>query len=216
MTARDFAQTLELCRRLGSPTPPVGTIAGSASRRRPWAWPRARRRSCAGRAPRRRAAGPFDLALGHGSNDVTVAAALLGIPSSTMFDYEWATVQHNINCRLARAVVVPDAIPPAAPVPLRREAASCTRYEGLKEEYYLADFEPDRAVLAELALDARAPDRGRAHPARGVPLPPLRERPLRRACSSAWRGRRRGRRAGRGAAARRARSATQLARGAAA
>src|SRR5207237_311789 len=30
----------------------------------------------------------FDLALGHGSNDVTVAAALLRIPSSTMFDYE--------------------------------------------------------------------------------------------------------------------------------
>ena len=29
-----------------------------------------------------------------------------------MFDYEWATVQHNVNCRLARAVVVPDAIPP--------------------------------------------------------------------------------------------------------
>ena len=54
----------------------------------------------------------FDLALGHGSNDVTVAAALLRIPSSTMFDYEWATVQHTVNCRLAKAVVVPDAIPP--------------------------------------------------------------------------------------------------------
>jgi len=54
----------------------------------------------------------FDLALGHGSNDVSIAAALLRIPSSTAFDYEWASVQHNINCRLARAVVVPDAIPP--------------------------------------------------------------------------------------------------------
>ena len=54
----------------------------------------------------------FDRALGHGSNDVTIAASLLRIPSATMFDYEWATVQHNVNCRLAAAVVVPDAIPP--------------------------------------------------------------------------------------------------------
>ena len=60
-----------------------------------------------------------------------------------MFDYEWATVQHNINCRLARAVVVPDAIPPERLRALRGAPASCGRYEGLKEEYYLADFEPD-------------------------------------------------------------------------
>jgi hypothetical protein len=30
-------------------------------------------------------------------------------------------------------------------------------YEGLKEEYYLADFEPDNGVLAELALDLARP-----------------------------------------------------------
>jgi hypothetical protein len=30
-------------------------------------------------------------------------------------------------------------------------------YEGLKEEYYLADFEPDPAVLAELELDRARP-----------------------------------------------------------
>ena len=98
----------------------------------------------------------FDIALGHGSNDVTVAAALLRIPSSTMFDYEWATVQHTINCRLAAAVVVPDAIPPER---LRSYGAigKLRRYEGLKEEYYLSDFEPDPAVLAELGLDPSRP-----------------------------------------------------------
>ena len=100
--------------------------------------------------------GRFDIALGHGSNDVTVAAALLRIPSSTMFDYEWATVQHTINCRLAAAVVVPEAIPPER---LRRYGArsKLRRYEGLKEEYYLADFEPDSAVLGELGLDPARP-----------------------------------------------------------
>jgi predicted glycosyltransferase len=66
-------------------------------------------------------------------------------------------VQHNVNCRLARAVVVPDVIPPER---LRRYGATdgkLCRYEGLKEEYYLADFEPDPAVLHELGLDRSEP-----------------------------------------------------------
>ena len=69
-----------------------------------------------------------------------------------MFDYEWATVQHSINCRLARTVVVPDAIPPER---LRRYGAAgkIRAYPGLKEEYYLADLEPDAGVLDELGLD---------------------------------------------------------------
>jgi predicted glycosyltransferase len=152
VTARDFAQTLALCRRFGIEHTPIGAHAGrgvvgkavglvrrSAALRR---WARGRPR--------------FDLALGHGSNDVTVAAAALRVPSSTMFDYEWATLQHQVNCRLARAVVVPEAIPPER---LRRYGAThkLQRYPGLKEEYYLADFEPDPAVLGELGLDRGAP-----------------------------------------------------------
>jgi len=73
-----------------------------------------------------------------------------------MFDYEWATVQHNVNCRLAQAVVVPDAIPPER---LYRYGArgKIRGYAGLKEEYYLADFEPDPAVIRELGLDRSRP-----------------------------------------------------------
>jgi predicted glycosyltransferase len=87
---------------------------------------------------------------------VTVAARLLRIPCATMFDYEWATVQHTVNCRLARTVVVPAAIPPER---LARYGATgkIAAYEGLKEEYYLADFEPDPAVLGELGLDPAKP-----------------------------------------------------------
>ncbi len=62
-----------------------------------------------------------------------------------MFDYEWATVQHNVNCRLARTVVVPDAIPRER-LDRYGHAARCARIEGLKEEYYLADFQPDAGV----------------------------------------------------------------------
>ena len=73
-----------------------------------------------------------------------------------MFDYEWAAVQHNINCRLARAVVVPDAIPPER---LHRYGADgkVRPYAGLKEEYYLSDFEPEDGVLEELAIDRTRP-----------------------------------------------------------
>ena len=152
VTARDFAQTIELCERFGIAHTPVGRHRGE--NRAAKAGGLVSRSSALLRFARRR--GPFDVALGHGSNDVTVAAWLLRIPSSTMFDYEWATVQHNVNCRLARAVVVPEAIPPER---LARYGASrkLHRYKGLKEEYYLADFEPHERVIEELGLDRSRP-----------------------------------------------------------
>src|SRR5690242_6725433 len=151
VTARDFAQTLALADRHGLQVEAIGHHRGGRlaakglgllSRSTALArWARGRR---------------IDVALGHGSNDITVAAALLRIPSATMFDYEWAKVQHHVNCRLARSVVVPDAIPPER---LRRYGADdkIHAYEGLKEEYYLSDFEPDPGVLSELGLDSSQP-----------------------------------------------------------
>ena len=151
VTARDFAQTVELAERHGIGAEVIGRHRGgrvgakavglvdrSLALRR---WARGRR---------------IEIAFGHGSNDITVAARSLGIPSATMFDYEWATVQHSINCRLARTVVVPDAIPEER---LRRYGAAgkIRSYPGLKEEYYLADLEPDEGVLDELGLDRDQP-----------------------------------------------------------
>jgi predicted glycosyltransferase len=182
VTARDFAQTLQLLDRFGIEHTAIGRhrgehlvdkAVGLASRsaalvRWARAHPRTRARTRGGpftngQAPgprrgggRRRAGAPFDIALGHGSNDVSVAARLLCIPCSTTFDYEWAAVQHHLNCRLAQAVVVPDAIPPER---LDRYGAKgkVRAYEGLKEEYYLADFEPDPGVLDELGIDRGRP-----------------------------------------------------------
>jgi predicted glycosyltransferase len=74
-----------------------------------------------------------------------------------MFDYEWAVLQHHVNCRLANRVLVPDAIPAER---LRRygaRGAKLVRYPGLKEEYYMADFAPDEAVLRELGVDPAEP-----------------------------------------------------------
>ena len=151
VTARDFAQTVALCELHGIDATVIGRHRGGklAAKARGLVdrslalrgWARGRN---------------FDLAIGHGSNDVNVAARMLGVPAATMFDYEWATVQHNVNCRLAQAVVVPDVIPPER---LDRYGArgKLRRYPGLKEEYYLADFEPDRAVLELLGLDGEQP-----------------------------------------------------------
>ena len=151
VTARDFAQTLELCERLGVGHTAVGRHGGSGLAGK-GAGLVSRSIALTRWARRRR----FDVAMGHASNDVMVAAAMLRIPSATAFDYEWAVAQHSVNCRLAKAVVVPEAIPPER---LERYGAGgkLRRYPGLKEEYYLADFEPDPAVLDELGLDAGEP-----------------------------------------------------------
>ena len=151
VTARDFAQTIQLCERFGLEHTQVGRHRGGRASSKAVGllsrsvelvrWARRRR---------------FDVALGHGSNDITVAARLLRIPSATAFDYEWATVQHNVNCRLARRVVIPEAIP-AERLDRYGARGKVRQYEGLKEEYYLADFEPDRAVLDELGLDESQP-----------------------------------------------------------
>ena len=58
-----------------------------------------------------------------------------------------------IGCRLARRVIVPDAIPPER---LRRYGAGprkLRQYPGLKEEYFLNDFEPDPGILARVGAD---------------------------------------------------------------
>jgi predicted glycosyltransferase len=95
----------------------------------------------------------FDLAIGHGSNDLALAARSLKIPAVNTFDYEWATLQHNIGCRCARRVLVPESIPPER---LRRygvRGSKLAQYPGLKEEYYLWDFQPDPNVLRDLGVD---------------------------------------------------------------
>ena len=50
--------------------------------------------------------------------------------------------------------MVPELIPPERLARYGAKPRKLRRYAGLKEEYYLADFEPDEAVLGELGLDA--------------------------------------------------------------
>jgi hypothetical protein len=68
-----------------------------------------------------------------------------------MFDYEYAVLQHSLNCRLARRTLVPEAIPPGRLARYGAHGKRLARYPGLKEEYALAGFEPDPAVARTFA-----------------------------------------------------------------
>jgi uncharacterized protein len=152
ITARDFAQTFQLLERYRMDHTRIGHHQGEKVLDKGLGL--VQRSLALARWGRGRG---FDVAIGHGSNDVTVAAKMLGIPSATAFDYEWARQQHWVNCHLARVVMVPQVIPPERLYPYGATDDKLRRYEGLKEEYYLADFEPDRAVLGELGLDDAEP-----------------------------------------------------------
>jgi predicted glycosyltransferase len=149
ITARDYAQTLQLLELHGLEADAVIGHHGGRSRtgkaRAMFSRLRALRRWAKGRS--------FDVALAHGSHELTITARRLEIPSATTFDYEWAWLQHELGCHAATKVVVPDAIPPERLERYGAKPPKLVQYEGLKEEYYLADFEPDPAVLQEFALD---------------------------------------------------------------
>lgn len=148
VTARHYGQTLQLLEMAGIEHTSFGEHGGESRLRKATAL------VTRGREMRKFAKGRhFDLAACHGSNDLPIAARTLGIPAVDMFDYEWATWQHNVGCRLSRRVMTPDSIPPER---LRRYGVGprkLAQYPGLKEEYYLADFEPDEGVLDAVGVD---------------------------------------------------------------
>jgi len=143
LTTREYAQTLELLRLHGLPHHVVGPRHGGAG-----AFGKAR--ALAGRLPALRRFAKsrgFDLALAHGAHELTLAARSLGIPSATAHDYEFATLQHQLGLRAAMRVVFPEAIPAERLARLGARPPKLVRYPGIKEEYYLADFEPDPAAV---------------------------------------------------------------------
>ena len=148
VTSRDYAQTQALLDLHGIPHTPIGRHGGASRTRK--ALRLGARTTGMLRFGRGRS---FDLALAHGSNDLAIAARLLGVPEANMHDYEYAVTQHRIGCRLARRVMFPDSVPAER---LRRFGVGPDKlfpYPGLKEEYYLFDFEPDPEALPRLGVD---------------------------------------------------------------
>ena len=150
LTARKYAQTEQLLARYGLAAVITGQHAGkSVPAKAIGLFNRS-----AHLISQARSAG-FHVAVGHNSNDLALAAWTLGIPQITMFDYEFATVSHHLNVRLVDEIVVPDAIPLARLAPYGASPQKVFRYPGLKEEYYLYDFQPDPTVLEQLGIEKR-------------------------------------------------------------
>jgi hypothetical protein len=148
VTARDYAQTLQLLELHGLEADVIGRHGGRSR------LGKARQLTSRLGALRRWAKGRrFDVALAHGSHELTLTARRLGIPSATTFDYEWAWLQHELGCRAATRVVVPESIPPERLARYGARPPKLLQYSGLKEEYYLADFEPDRSLLERFGVD---------------------------------------------------------------
>jgi predicted glycosyltransferase len=148
VTTRDYAQTLELLEQHGIEATIVGRHGGRSrlgKARSLLSRLRALRRFARERS--------YDLALAHGSHELTITARRLGIPSATTHDYEYATLQHHLGDRAATKVVVPEAIPAERMARFGVRPPKLLQYPGLKEEYYLNDFEPDPSVLEALGVD---------------------------------------------------------------
>jgi len=148
LTARPLSHTTELLDDWGHPYTAIGHHGGASRLGKALAAGSRTAQAFAFARGKR-----FDYGLAHGSTDLPPVARVLGFPDTTMFDYEWARLQHELNCRLATRVLVPDAIPAERIAPYGARPPKLVRYPGLKEEYYLADFEPDPSVLDELGLD---------------------------------------------------------------
>jgi predicted glycosyltransferase len=149
ITARPLSHTVDLLEDWGHPYTLLGRHGGTSRV--------AKGRAAADRVARMVRFGRgrgFDRGLAHGSTDLPVAARLLGIPNTTMFDYEWAVLQHSVNGRLANRVLMPDAIPAERVARYGARGTKLVRYPGLKEEYYLDGFRPDAGLLARLGVDA--------------------------------------------------------------
>lgn len=145
LTARDYAQTVELSRQAGL-TPIVigghgggrltgkaGNLVGRSASLAKWARGRG-----------------IDVAVSHNSYAQIAAAGGLGIRSVTLMDYEHQPANH-LAFRLASRVIVPNSFPDSA---LRRYGATrgkVKRYQGTKEDVYLAGFTPDPGFPATLS-----------------------------------------------------------------
>ena len=144
LTARDFAQTVEMAMQAGltphvigghgggSITGKAGNLIGRAGALRKWGRDRG-----------------FDLAVSHNSYAHIAAAAALGIKSVTLMDYEHQPANH-LAFRLASRVIVPRAFPSAELKKYGASTRKVKRYEGAKEDVYLAGFVPDPEFVETL------------------------------------------------------------------
>ncbi|CAN5832023.1 DUF354 domain-containing protein [soil metagenome] len=143
-TARDYAQTVELAQKMGIDAEVFGAHGGKSVFRkgkkfigRVWdllRWARGKK---------------IDLVVSHNSQEPLVVARLLRIKGVTLMDYEHHP-GNRLSFRAAKKVIVPESFPDEF---LRKFGVSETKsrkFQGIKEDVYLSDFEPDEKFQNEL------------------------------------------------------------------
>ncbi|MFM8518958.1 MAG: DUF354 domain-containing protein [Solirubrobacterales bacterium] len=148
VTAREYGQTVGLLEMMGIEHQVVGSHGGASLP--------GRLQSSFGRSAG--LVGPVrgfrpDIAIGHGSVELASISAILRIPSIQMQDYEFAGLQRQVAFRAARRVIVPETIPAERMEKVGVGPGKLFTYPGLKEDYYLADFEFDPSVFEDLGVD---------------------------------------------------------------
>ena len=145
-TARDRTRTCELLDFYGFTYRQVGSAYGAGL----WNKVRGTILRAAALAGTMRGAG-CQVSFGHGSRALPLASKLLGVPSVTMFDYEW--VNPKLFNRFCRTILLPAAVDSARCAEATIDPDRVVHFPGLKEELYLADAPLDpRSVAADLGL----------------------------------------------------------------
>lgn len=144
ITARDFAETVPLAEAAGMAPKVIGGHGGGALS--------GKAGNLVGRAMSlaRWARGrDLDLAVSHNSYSQILAARVLSLRTVTLMDYEHQPANH-LAFRFASRIIVPRAFPEDGLKRFGAQAAKVRRYEGLKEDVYLAGFQSDPLFAEQL------------------------------------------------------------------
>ncbi len=91
-----------------------------------------------------------DVSFGHCSRALPIASKLLGIPTLTMYDYEW--VDPRIFNLLCKRILLPEVIGRRRCREAGIKVSTVGFYPGLKEELYLRNTVEDPQIVADLGL----------------------------------------------------------------
>jgi len=144
VTVRDFAETVQLSQDLGLTGEIVGghgggTFSGKAGNL-------VQRAMLLARWAKGK---DIDLAVSHNSYSQIVAARALGVRAVTLMDYEHQPANH-LAFRMASRIIVPASFPQASLSRFGAAPEKVRRYNGIKEDVYLAGFTRDPEFPSKL------------------------------------------------------------------
>ena len=144
VTARDFAETVKLAEVAGLAPQVIGGHGGGKLSGK--AGNLVQRAMALARWARGR---ELDLAVSHNSYSQILAARALSLGTVTLMDYEHQPANH-LAFRMASRIIVPRAFPEAALVRFGAAPGKVRRYDGIKEDVYLAEFQTDPEFQKQL------------------------------------------------------------------